>query len=45
MKDLQTIMSDFSKIVIEQGTLMDQIDYNVYSANKNTVKAVDDLTE
>lgn len=43
MKDLHQLMNEFSKLVIEQGTVMDQIDQNVFSAHTNTVKAKEDL--
>ena len=39
MKDLSELFAEFSKLVIEQGTIMDRIDENIYSAKDNTQKA------
>ena len=45
MKELSELMAEFSKIVVEQGTVMDQIDYYVYNAKKGTEDAVAKLRD
>jgi syntaxin 16 len=43
--ELQQLFGQFSNLVIEQGTLLDRIDYNVESAQTSMQSAVKNLTE
>ena len=40
INDLASIFKDLSVLVIEQGTILDRIDYNVQSAKEDVAKAV-----
>jgi syntaxin 16 len=45
INDLASIFKDLSVLVIEQGTILDRIDYNVQEAKDNVEGAVKELTE
>ena len=38
MNDLATIFKDLSVLVVEQGTILDRIDYNVQEAKENVIE-------
>lgn len=44
INDLASIFKDLSVLVIEQGTVLDRIDYNVQEAKDNVQLAVKELT-
>lgn len=44
INDLASIFKDLSVLVIEQGTILDRIDYNVQEAKDNVQLAVKELT-
>jgi syntaxin 16 len=39
INDLAVIFKDISVLVVEQGTILDRIDYNIYEAKDNMVEA------
>lgn len=43
INDLASIFKDLSVLVIEQGTILDRIDYNVQEAKENVQLAVQEL--
>ena len=43
--DLAEIFKDLQTLVIDQGTLLDRIDYNVEQMNVNVISAVRELDE
>ena len=45
INDLASIFKDLSVLVIEQGTILDRIDYNVQEAKDNVQIAVKELHE
>jgi len=45
MKELQSLFVDMAAMVEQQGALIDQIDFNVSSAEQHTEKAVEQLTQ
>lgn len=45
IEELNTIFKDISILVIEQGTILDRIDYNIEQAEHNVIKAEEHLIE
>lgn len=45
VNDLADVMKDLSVLVIEQGTILDRIDYNIEEVAQSMEKAVVELTK
>lgn len=45
IQDLATVMKDMSQLVIEQGTVLDRIDYNIEESQFKTQEATEQLRQ
>ncbi|EKX52318.1 syntaxin 16 [Guillardia theta CCMP2712] len=45
IKELQTIFKELAVLIIDQGSIIDRIDYNIEKASEHTAKASDELVK